>query len=162
VDDYFEKYKDRYNQNGLGNTLYAPISQDPEDSVVNFQSKFFLLKCPLRVEADFGCFGPRFGKGLSVTEDGKDLKEGENTENEEPKSTEINFNDNVPVPVDYNDIACIDMNERLVFLTIYRRLPPRDFMTLLKLFALYSNSIVSYVGKLLFSFWFLLLDVLTN
>lgn len=75
------------------------------------------------------------------------MKEEDLTENEEPKSMEINFHENVPTPTDYNDIASIDLNERLVFITIYRRLPPRDFMTLLKLFALYSNSIVSYVGN---------------
>lgn len=61
---------------------------------------------------------------------------------------EINFHEEVPVSQDYNDIAHIHHNERLVFLTIFRRLSNRDFMTLLKLFALYSNSVLSYIGTI--------------
>lgn len=44
MDDYFEEYKQKYNQNNLGDSIYAPISQDLEDHPVNFQSKFSSIK----------------------------------------------------------------------------------------------------------------------
>ena len=53
-----------------------------------------------------------------------------------------------------NDVADVDSNEKTVFLAFFRRLSNPDFFSLLKLFALYSNSVISYFGKktILFSF----------
>jgi hypothetical protein len=72
------------------------------------------------------------------------------TENEEAKIFEpnkINFQKEIDVNFNENDIEDIHLNEKVVFLALYRRLSNPDFMTILKIFSLYTNSVISYLGK---------------
>lgn len=58
----------------------------------------------------------------------------------------VDFHKEMQVNFDENDIDEIQHNEKLIFLVLYRRLSDADLLVLLKLFALYSNSVISYLG----------------
>ena len=59
---------------------------------------------------------------------------------------EVDFQKEVPVTLDPDDVSHVQVNEKVVFLALFRRLSNADFVTLLKLFTLYSNCVISYVG----------------
>ena len=63
------------------------------------------------------------------------------------QSKKINFHEEIHIFHNESDIAEVDANERMIFIVIFRRLSNSDFLTLLKLFALYTNCIVSFVGN---------------
>lgn len=59
----------------------------------------------------------------------------------------INFQEDVSFVHNEHDIAQVDANNRMLFVVLFRRLSNADFLTLLKLFALYTNCVVSFVGR---------------
>ena len=68
-------------------------------------------------------------------------------EEETEESNVIDFHKEMQVNFDENDVEEIQNNEKMVFLVLYRRLCNEDMVMLMKFFALYSNSIISYLGK---------------
>ena len=94
-------------------------------------------------KADF----PQTDQSRRVTADGLGLVgEGPNGQFEvHPKV--INFQEDIPFVHNENDFLGVDHNEKIIFLVLFRRLSNKDFLTLFKLFALYTNCVISYLGK---------------
>lgn len=63
------------------------------------------------------------------------------------EAKKINFQEEFTIVHNENDISEVDTNDRLLFVILFRRLSNQDFLTLLKLFALYTNCVVSFVGN---------------
>jgi hypothetical protein len=60
---------------------------------------------------------------------------------------QINYHEDIDYIVDENDIQNAEANEKLLFIALFRRLKIQDFITFLKLFGLYTYSVISYVGR---------------
>ena len=58
----------------------------------------------------------------------------------------MNFKDAVEFYHNDTDFMDVYKNEKLIFIILFRRLSNENFLTLFKLFALYTNSIISYLG----------------
>jgi hypothetical protein len=63
----------------------------------------------------------------------------------EPKK--INFQEEIHASHNEYDINEVDLNEKAIFMLFFRRLSNSDFLTFFKLFALYSNCVISYLGS---------------
>lgn len=63
-----------------------------------------------------------------------------------PEPQKIDFQAEVHFFHNDNDIGEAEGKDRMLFIVLFRRLSNADFLTLLKLFSLYSNCIVSFVG----------------
>ena len=118
VDKYFENYKNKYRNETI--SLFESDSRE----FPNAQSK------------------AKLNPNLS-----KDCSQGNGIMNTmEPKK--VDFTEDVNIVYNENDISEIEINEKIIFLILFRRLSNADFVTLFKLFALYTNSVVTYLGKI--------------
>lgn len=63
---------------------------------------------------------------------------------------QVNYHEDIEYNFEENDIQSAEMNEKLLFIALFRRLKTQDFITFLKLFGLYTYSVISYVGTVLF------------
>lgn len=62
----------------------------------------------------------------------------------------VDYHEDLDPIYDENDIADVENNTKSIFIVLFRRLPNKDFITLLKLFGLYCYSVISFLGRLYF------------
>ena len=118
VDKYFENYKNKFRNEAI--SLFESESRE----FPNAQSKAKLNR--------------------NLSKDSSQVNGIVNTT--EPKK--VDFAEDVNIVYNENDISEIEINEKIIFLILFRRLSNADFVTLFKLFALYTNSVVTYLGKM--------------